>query len=146
MVEPALLKLNKHWQPQKRVLGRLPLVIGFVVVAISAAAWLRSTRSSDGFYFKAFEGDGSAPRLHDARVALEKIVPVGSTMAEYDSFFLDHGGQCSTVADAVRFPNTAVCSYAHGFLISAEWKYVIEYDPVTLRSKHTDMNSGLTGP
>lgn len=113
------------------------------VVAIGSVAWLGSARSSDGFSFESFEGDGSAARVEDAKIALERIVPVGSTIAEYDRFFRDHGGECWTVDDAA--PQSAVCSYKHGFWVSSEWKYVVDYDRVTFRSKNTEINFGLTG-
>ena len=103
---------------------------------------------SDGFSFKFFEGNGSAPRIEDAKIALEKIVPVGSAMVDYDRFFRSHGGQCANVADSVHFPGDAICSYQHGsiFMISSEWQYDVEYDPFTLKSKRTTMSFGLTGP
>ena len=67
-------------------------------------------------------------------------------MADYEHLFQDHGGQCGTVADTVRFPHMAVCSYKHGIIVSGEWKYVVDYDVTTLRSNRTELNFGLTGP
>lgn len=122
-----------------------------LVLLLAAVAWLVAHSWPTDFSFEAFEGDGSAARIWDAKEALEKIVPPGSTLAQYKTFFLQHGGDCGNVVDPVRFPHVIVCWYSSnsiwsGFVINSEWKYVIDYDPTTTRSKHTAMNFGLTGP
>jgi len=126
--------------------ARSTLGIVFTTIAVlGAGTWLINHRSFGGFRFESFEGDGSAARIADAKDELNAILPLGSQLSEYKRFFRKIGGDCGDLVADIRFPNTVVCWYNHGFLVTSEWKYVITYDPVTTRSGHVELGFGLTG-
>ena len=119
----------------------------FILVSLShgLTACGEAKDASGIFSFESYEGDGSAPRIEDAKTKLEEIVPMGSAMTKYNEFFESQGGKCGDVVDVVRFPNTITCSYKHGFFITSEWKYTVTYDPLTMKSRYASLSFGLTG-